>query len=243
MRTLLLSIALALLGLMTAAAPAAAKSAGKSVDMMPGVTENKVPSGAYLSVVIGRLGSETRSDNIRSEGARNSGWTYGLNFRGEGVPLDTRYGGSFGGTFDLDVFVVTPGAISGPQEPNFSYLYMGFTPALALGVFRTKSTALTVELGAPLNTDFYGLSAGFYSQLSWFYLGYRMRTGMGWAGQEFLDERIRIGAAGISSSGLASFFGLEIIDGYGEDSQGRANLASLMRGSYTMVSLVMGAGR
>lgn len=243
MYTRLLALAVALCaGCLVA--PASADAAKKEIEMFPGAFANSEPGAGYMGLVIGRIGTESRSDNLRSTGSRTSGWTYGLTMRGESLFFDTGYGGSVGAALDLDVFLVSPGAIEGPQEPSFSYLYMGISPALALGVFKTKSVDLTLELGAPLNTDFYGLSAGFYSHLGYVYLGYRMRTGTGWAGQEFLDERIRIGLSGRSfRTEMTTFLGLEVIDGYGEDVQGRANLASLMRGSYTMASLIVSMGK
>lgn len=243
MRTRLLAILAAAIAVATFLA-AAGQAAERRLDMFPGALENKKRGSGYMGLVVGRIGTESRSDNIRSEGSRTGGWTYGLNMRGESLFFDTRYGGSVGASLDFDFFLVSPGAIEGPQEPNASYVYLGLTPALALGVFSTESLALTLELGAPINTDFYGLCAGFYTQLKWFYLGYRMRTGTGWAGQEFLDERIRLGLSGRSHrTDMTTFLGIEIIDGYGEDDQGRANLASLMRGSYTMASLIISMGK
>jgi hypothetical protein len=219
-------------------------AAAEPTAMLPGVIETDRQSNVFLAVALSKIASDTLGDNHGSPPTKYDGWGYGMTVRGEAVSLATRYGGTFGATFDFDFFLVTPGAIAGPEEPAVSYVFLGFTPALALGVFKTESYSLALELGAPVNTDFYGLSAGGFGQIGWMYLGYRMRTGTGWRGQEVLDERLRFGIAGFDTDYTdKTFFGLEIIDGYSEDDKGNANLGSLFRGSYTMISLVVSAGR
>lgn len=240
MRTLLATIA-GLFCLLGAQIPHAA---AEPVSMLPGVIETDRPSNVFLAVALSKIASDTLGDNHGSAPRKYAGWGYGMTVRGEAVSLATRYGGTFGGAFDFDFFLVTPGAIGGPEEPAASYVFLGFTPALALGVFKTKSYALSLELGTPINTDFYGVSAGGFGQIGWMYLGYRMRTGTGWRGQEVLDERVRFGVAGFGGDYAAKmFFGFEVIDGYSEDDKGNANLGSLFRGSYTMISLVVSGGR
>jgi hypothetical protein len=240
MRRPLLTVAMLVATLGAVATPAAADDLS---DMMPGVRTTDDKPSVYMGVVIGHLSSELYNDNHNRGPTENSGWLYGMNFRGEVLNLLTGYGGRFGGTFDFDMFLISGGAISGPQEPRASWVYFGFTPALLLGLVNTRSFSLSAELGLPINTDFYGLSAGGVLQYKSFYLGYRVRSGRAWRDTEVLDERVRIGFGGGGTALTKSFFGLEIIDGYSEDEMGRADLGTLYRGSYTSVSLVISTGK
>jgi hypothetical protein len=107
---------------------------------------------------------------------------------------------------------------------------------------KTPTFSASAELGMPINTDFYGLSAGGVLQWKSFYLGYRVRSGRAWRDTQVLDERVRFGIGGGGTSTSKRFFGIEVIDGYSEDEMGRADLGTLYRGSYTSVSLVISTG-
>ena len=235
----LLTIAL----LVATVAPATADK-GPS-EMMPGVRSDGSKPSAYMGVVIGNLSSNLRDDNLGRGTSENSGWLYGLNMHAEALSLITGYGGRFGAYFDLDAFLTTPGTVDAPQQPKGGIFFIGITPALALGLLNSKSWLVTAEVGAPVNTDFVGLSIGGAITFKYLYLGYRIRSGQTWHYDEVLDERVRIGITGRERGGVVSkaFIGLEIIDGYAEDDRGRGDLRTMFRGSYTMVAFVVGAGK
>ncbi len=231
--------------LLCLALAAASTTSVHAEDMgMIGVETTGDPGRIFMAIVLGKLDCETRGDDQGRSPTRYDGWSYGLSVRGEYIGLRSSYGGRFGGTVDADLWAFTPGTLrrgdeSTPLvEPPVSWVFAGFTPALALGVVGTKSLDLAIELGVPVNTDFYGLSAGGILRVKSFYLSYKVRSGAGWQGTQVLDERIRIGYATSKR-----FIGLDITHGYSEDEMSRASLKSIFKGSYTFVSLVVSAGR
>lgn len=229
--------------LVATVAPATAD--GSLSKMMPGVrSDGSKPSG-YMSVIIGHLSSDLNDDNLGRGASENSGWLYGLQARAEALSLITGYGGRFGAYFDLEAFLTTPGTVDAPLQPKGGIFFFGITPALALGLLNSKSWLVTADVGAPINTDFVGLSLGAAITFKYFHLSYRFRSGQTWHFDEVLDERVRIGIAGRETGGVTSkaFIGLEIIDGYAEDDRGRGDLRTMFRGSYTMVAFVIGAGK
>jgi hypothetical protein len=209
---------------------------------MPTVRSDGTKAVGYISLVLGQISSDLDDDNHGRGQSENSGGAIGVNIRGEGTSLVTGYGGRFGGALELDALVVGGGVISGPQQPRASRVFLGVTPALLLGLVKTRSFSLAAELGTPINTDFYGLSAGIVLDWKFFYLGYRFRSGKAWRDTEVLDERVRVGIRRTKNDGITArgFFGIEVIDGYSEDDMGRADLGTMFRGSYTMISLVVG---
>jgi hypothetical protein len=206
-------------------------------------SDGSKPRG-FMGVVIGHMNAETRGDNYDRTPTDYSGWAYGMTFRGELINLRSVYGGRYGMTMDFDALLFSSGAYTRDDEdeaiagPRLGFFYLGIAPALALGAIKTASTDISMELGMPINTDFYGLSAGIIFRIKSFYLSYKIRSGIGWHGQQVLDERIRIGGGG-----RLSFVGLDITHGYSEDEMSRANLGSILKGGYTMISLIVSAGK
>lgn len=209
-------------------------------------------ANGYMAVVLGHLSIDSRGDNLGRMQQDYSSWMVGVSARAEYLGLRTVYGGRIGATFDLDAWLFTGGSIESKgfvpatpdienekQSPNLAWFYFGIAPAIGLGLVKTSHLDIALELGGTLNTDFYGLTAGVMIKLGKFSIGYKLRSGDGYYGTHVLDERIRIGYA---PEELA-FVGLDITHGYNEDEMSRSNLGALMKGGYTLISLVLSGGK
>ncbi len=211
----------------------------------PNLPSDGHKTNGYIAVLLGGVGMDTYGDSAGREPAEYGGSVWGMTMRVEQVDLLTRLGSAFGATLELDARVFSSATISldgesfaeAPDVPPLWRFYFGITPAIAVALFQRERVTVAAELGFPLNTDFHGYSAGLYSRLRWFSFGWRVRAGHGWGRQEVLDEQVRIGVYTGSW-----YVGLEIVDGYSEDKMGNANLRSILKGSYTMGSLVLGWG-
>ena len=204
--------------------------------------------------MIGHFTAKTGNDKFGQGPGEYGAWVGGLTGHISYVGLPSPYSAGLGVFGDFTMLAMTPGgatrdgqsADEAPATPFGLLYYLNFAAAggVAMDVVRTHRVTAELDLGAVLDSDFYGLTAEAEVRVkvgtdAALVAAYRLRDGRGWSPSAMRDERTRFGLA---LPGYA-YVGFEYLHGYNEDAMGLADLKSLLKGGYSMFAVVISVGK